>query len=309
MVTKMKTPEKRRFWQRSNIQKRRAHIGFFFILPWLIGAVAFFAVPMVRSALYAFNDINLTGTGVSYSFKGFDNFIYIFTEDANFLPNLTGAVFGVIYQVPVILVFSLLAAMVLRGKFKGRTLFRAVFFFPVIIASGAVITILREQVMMTASSVTAQQQAYMFTLPAFDGVTRALGLPSFMVSAAKAVVSGFFDITWKSGVQVLLLLAAVTNISQSVYEAADIEGATTWEKLWKITFPLISPTLLVTAIYSIIDSFTDYGNKVMRMITDYFDKGSYEYSTAIGLVYFLTVLLLVGLVNLLLARRVSYVSD
>ena len=103
---------------------------------------------------------------------------------------------------------------------------------------------------------------------------------------ADSVVNGFFDITWKSGVQIILLLAAVNHISPSSYEAADIEGATAWEKLWKITIPMISPTILVVVIYSIIDSFTDYNNQIMRMIDEYAGNINYEYSTTIGLVYF-----------------------
>lgn len=293
---------------RTLMQKRRERWGWLFILPWFIGAVYFFLVPMVQSAMYAFNKVTLTGDGVRYQFVGIDNFIYTFTQDANFLPNLTDAVLKVLYQVPVILVFSLLIAMVLRGKYVGHTFFRAVFFFPVIIASGVVITILREQVMMTGAATTAQQQAYMFSLPDFDRVIETLGMPAFVGELAASVVNGFFDITWKSGVQIILLLAAVNHISPSSYEAADIEGATAWEKLWKITFPMISPTILVVLIYSIIDSFTDYGNKVMRMISDYFDKGSYEYSTTIGLIYFLTVLVLVGIVNILVGRRIHYDS-
>ena len=294
--------------ERTVMQKRRSRAGFLYILPWLIGAVFFFVVPVVKSWVYAFSDIDLRGGGLSLEFIGLKNFQYIFTEDASFLKNLAGTIGHVLYQVPVIVIFSLLVAMLLKKKFIGQTFFRAVFFFPVIIASGVVITILREQVMMTGSAVSAQQQAYMFTLPSFDGLTATLGLPEFMVDIAASVVNGFFDITWKSGVQIILLIAAVSHISESAYEAADIEGATAWEKLWKITFPLISPTLLVVAVYSLIDSFTDYGNAVMRSIRDYFDQSSYEYSIAIGVVYFVIILLIVGVTNLVLSKRIAYAA-
>lgn len=109
--------------------------------------------------------------------------------------------------------------------------------------------------------------------------------------------------------QIILLLAAVNHISPSSYEAADIEGATAWEKLWKITIPMISPTILVVVIYSIIDSFTDYNNQIMRMIDEYAGNINYEYSTTIGLVYFLVILVLVGLVNLIMGRFIHYSVD
>lgn len=290
-------------------QKRNERWGWLFILPWFIGAVYFFLVPMIQSGVYAFSKVSMLGGATKFTFVGLDNFIYMFTVDAEFLPNLADSLLKMIYQVPVIVIFSLLIAMVLRGKYVGHTFFRAMFFFPVVIASGVVITILQTQVMMTGSATTAQQQAYMFSLPSFDGLTELFGLPGFAVDLADSVVNGFFDITWKSGVQIILLLAAVNHISPSSYEAADIEGATAWEKLWKITIPMISPTILVVVIYSIIDSFTDYNNQIMRMIDEYAGNINYEYSTTIGLVYFLVILVLVGLVNLIMGRFIHYSVD
>ena len=290
-------------------QKRYERWCWLFILPWFIGAVYFFLVPMIQSGVYAFSKVSMLGGATKFTFVGLDNFIYMFTVDAEFLPNLADSLLKMFYQVPVIVIFSLLIAMVLRGKYVGHTFFRAMFFFPVVIASGVVITILQTQVMMTGSATTAQQQAYMFSLPSFDGLTELFGLPSFAVDLADSVVNGFFDITWKSGVQIILLLAAVNHISPSSYEAADIEGATAWEKLWKITIPMISPTILVVVIYSIIDSFTDYNNQIMRMIDEYAGNINYEYSTTIGLVYFLVILVLVGLVNLIMGRFIHYSVD
>ncbi|MDD2361629.1 MAG: sugar ABC transporter permease [Oscillospiraceae bacterium] len=293
----------------THMQKKRAIWGVLFILPWFIGAVYFFLIPMIQSAVYAFSDVTLTGTGSAFEFIGMKNFIYMFAQDPNFITNLTGSVINVIYQVPVIVIFSLLIAIILRNKFRCRTLVRAIFFFPVIIASGVVITILREQVMMAATSITEQQQAYMFTAPSFTFFIEQLGVPESITKIVQNVMNGFFDIIWKSGVQIILLLAAVNHIPASSYEAADIEGASAWEKLWKVTFPLISPTVLVVLIYSIIDSFTDYGNLVMRMVSSYFDKGQYEYSATIGITYFIMVLLLVGFVNFIIGRRVHYAVD
>lgn len=291
-----------------NILKKRAKWGRLFILPWLVGCVFFFLMPMIQAAIYAFSDMDMTAQGVRTKFIGLANFIYIFTQDSNFIRHLTSSAMNVLYQVPVIVLLSLVVSVVIKNKFFGRTLVRAILFFPVIIASGVVITILKEQVMMN-SSVSVAQQAYMFNVPAFDVFAQKVGFPGFLTQYISAVVNGFFNIMWKSGVQMVLMLSAVTHIPASAYEAADIEGATGWEKLWKITFPLVSPTILIVIIYSIIDSFTDYGNLIMRMITSYFEKGQYEYSTAIGLVYFIIVLVIVGIVNAVFARRVFYQTE
>ena len=137
----------------------------------------------------------------------------------------------------------------------------------------------------------------MFAAPSFDYFVENLGVPEAAAELVRNVSSGFFDIVWKSGVQITLLLTAVNHISSSSYEAADIEGASWWEKLWKITFPMISPTVLVVLIYSIIDSFTDF-----------FERGLYEYSATVGIVYFAVILLLVGAVNLIIGRRIQYVT-
>ena len=287
---------------RTETQKRSERWGYLFILPWLIGTVYFFLVPMVQAGIYAFSDVELVGGTTKIEFVGLKNFIELFTQHSEFWPNLTEAALTMLYEVPVVVVFSLLIAMVLRGNFRGHTFFRATFFFPVIIASGVVITILRTQVMMTGSATSAQQQAYMFNLPDFKVLTELFGLPDFMVELASNVVNGFFDITWKSGIQIILLLVAVNHISPSYYEVADIEGATAWEKLWKVTIPMIAPTILVVIIYTIIDSFTDYGNVIMRMIDDYAGNSKYSYSTAIALVYFVIVASLIGIVTLVMQR-------
>ena len=288
--------------ERTQTQKRNERWGYLFILPWLIGTFYFFVIPMVQAGIYAFSEVKLSGGTTSIKYVGLKNFIDLFTYHTEFWPNLTESLLTMLYEVPVIVVFSLLIAMVLRGDYKGHTFFRATFFFPVIIASGVVITILRTQVMMTGSATSAQQQAYMFNLPDFTVLTELFALPDFMVELASDVVNGFFDITWKSGIQIILLLVAVNHISPSYYEVADIEGATAWEKLWKVTIPMIAPTILVVIIYTIIDSFTDYGNVIMRMIDDYASEIKYDISTAIALIYFVIVGAMIGAVTLVMQR-------
>ncbi|MEG1886803.1 MAG: sugar ABC transporter permease [Oscillospiraceae bacterium] len=293
----------------SRVQVRRALWGLLFVLPWAIGTIYFFLYPMIQSVVYAFCKVSFTTPNDKFTAVGFDNFRYLFTQDPHFITNLTESVLKVVYEVFVIMIFSLLIAIVLRKKFFGRTAVRAIFFFPVIITSGVVITILKEQVLMNAGVMSEQQQAFMFAAPSFDYFIEQLSIPAPVIKLVQWVTMGFYDIIWKSGVQIVLLLTAVNHISSSSYEAADIEGATAWEKLWKITFPMISPTILVVLIYSIIDSFTDYGNKIMRMIGSFFELGQYEYSATIGIIYFIVILILVGLVNFTIGRRIHYAVE
>ena len=106
--------------------------------------------------------------------------------------------------------------------------------------------------------------------------------------------------------QMLLLLSAINNIPKSFYEAAVLDGAGEWVKFWKITFPAITPSLLVVIIYTVIDSFLDYDNLVMEMIRDYYQDNNYTYSATIGVIYFVCILAFVGLVSLVMRKLVVY---
>ena len=289
------------------ITQRKAVAGRLFILPWAVGLIYFFVLPFVQGLIYTFNKIAFTKDGVKFSFIGLNNYYKAFT-DTDYIQKLTVSLQQMIPQVLIIVFFSLFVAIILRSEFKGRTLARSIFFLPVIISSGVVITVLKENV-MTGSSSEAKQASYMFQAPSFAETLSNLGLPTQVLNIFTQIVNQLFDLTWKSGVQILLLLAAVNNIPKSSYEVADIEGATEWEKFWKITFPLVSPTLLVAVIYTIIDSFTDYGNKVMRLVADQMSKGYYEYSSTLAYIYFICVLAVIGIVGFFMSRRVFYVSE
>ncbi len=293
----------------SSLEKQRGRWGWFFVAPWILGISVFFVWPMIDSIVYSFSRLNVTENGFQLTFVGFENFLYFFTEDTFFLQYLAESIGGIIPSVLMIVAFSILIALVLKEKFLGRSLARAVFFFPVIIASGVVITILKSQVMMSGSSVSDMSPSYLFQAPDLVEVFADLKIPDKILTSITDILNQIFDLTWKSGVQILLLLAAINNIPASFYEVGVMEGATAWEKFWKITFPTISPTLLVVIIYTIIDGFTDYGNKVMGMLRDFYTNNNYAYSATIGVIYFVCILAIIGLINFILSRWVFYSSD
>ena len=293
----------------SSLEKQRGRWGWFFVAPWIVGISVFFVWPMIDSIVYSFSRLNVTENGFQLTFVGFENFLYFFTEDTFFLQYLAESIGGIIPSVLMIVAFSILIALVLKEKFLGRSLARAVFFFPVIIASGVVITILKSQVMMSGSSVSDMSPSYLFQAPDLVEVFADLKIPDKVLTSITDILNQIFDLTWKSGVQILLLLAAINNIPASFYEVGVMEGATAWEKFWKITFPTISPTLLVVIIYTIIDGFTDYGNKVMGMLRDFYTNNNYAYSATIGVIYFVCILAIIGLINFILSRWVFYSSD
>ena len=88
-----------------------------------------------------------------------------------------------------------------------------------------------------------------------------------------------------------------------------MEGASSWESFWKVTFPMITPIILVNLIYSIVDSFTDYSNQTMRMILNLTRTLKIEYSAALSWIYFFIVFAIIGLVYFLINKRVFYLSE
>lgn len=289
---------------------RKAIAGRLFILPWFIGLVIFFIIPFVQSLIFTFNKIGISSKGITLKFVGFYNYIYAFTTDTDFVTSLKSSLQAIVPNVLIIVFFSLFVAMILRSDFKGKTFARAIFFLPVIISSGVVVAILKENIMAGSSAETVNQASYLFQVPSFAVVLDRLGLPSQITGGITTMINQLFDLTWKSGVQILLLLAAVNNIPKSSYEVADIEGATEWEKFWKITFPMASPTLLVAVIYTAIDYFTDYGNAVMRYVTKLLSsQGAYEYSSTLAFIYFICVFAIIGIIGFIISRYVFYMSD
>ena len=261
---------------------------------------------MAQSVIYSFCNLTVSGNGFKTDFTGLSNYSYLFTKDTFFLQYLTGSVASVFPRVVMITAFSLLIAVVLKERFIGRSLARTVFFFPVIIASGVIISILQDKVMMSGSGVTDMSPGYMFKAPDLVAVFSELGLPEAVTKSITDIINSMFDLTWQSGVQILLLLSAINNIPSSFYEAAVMDGATAWEKFWKITFPTVTPTLLVSVIYTVIDGFTDYDNKVMQLLRSYYTNNNYTYSATIGVIYFFCILLIIGLIQLVSKRFVVY---
>lgn len=288
-----------------SLKSQHAKWAWVFLAPWLIGIVIFFVWPMAQAVIYSFSRLTVTASGFQLDWVALDNYSYLFTKDTFFLPNLTQALGEVVPSVLMITAFSLFIAVILKENFFGRSAARTVFFFPVMIASGVIITILKEQVMMSVST-SDNTAAYLFQAPDLVNTFAAFGLPDFVLTSITDIVNGFFDLTWKSGVQMLLLLSAINNIPKSFYEAAVLDGADAWVKFWKITFPAITPSLLVVIIYTVIDSFLDYDNLVMSMIRNYYQNNNYTYSATIGVIYFVCILALVGLVSLVMRKLVVY---
>lgn len=281
---------------RLTIQTRNVLEAYSFLSLWLIGFALFMAVPLGRSLYYSFNQMKVTKEGLVPNWIGMANFRRAFSTDVNFLPLLQNSILGLIIQVPLILIFAMFAALLLNRPMIGRTFFRGIFFLPVIIASGAVLV---EMLQQGAERMPLFTSSSLF-LALVDVIPRDI-LEPLLTLADKLTL-----VMWDSGVQILIFLAGLQTVSLSLYEAAEIDGATKWESFWKITFPMITPMILVNTLFTIVNSFTSARNEMMLYIRDVvFSDNEYGYGSSIGWIYFIFIFLLIGLVFLIFRKSLS----
>ena len=183
------------------------------------------------------------------------NFKYAFAADPQYKQNLITVLKDTAITTPMILIFSLFIAVILNQEFKGRGFARAIFFLPVIIATGPVYNIISGDIASTGADSGAQFST-LFETDIVDQLLEFVGVMNISAQLSNiinSVVTNIFGLVWSSGIQILIFLAALQNIPVSAKEAASMEGATAWEYFWKITLPYVSPMILANFIYTVID--------------------------------------------------------
>ena len=266
-------------------------------------------VPLVQSFLFSFQSVEHQPGQIITKNVGLKNIEYIFTQDPDFLPKLTGSLAQILYQVPVVVISSLLLALLINQKFRGRTFVRAVVFLPFIMATGVVMQMLKQDVFASSLQMGQSPNNYMMQSAGLDEVLKGLSWSDSIVEALTDISSTIFDMLWLTGLQVILFLAGLQTISPSLYEAASIEGATAWEELWKITIPMLSPIILVNIIYTLIDTFTNADNAMMQLISDNSKQLRFSTAAAMSWVYFLVIFIVLGAATLILKKKIVYVVD
>lgn len=292
-------------------ERKKGLYGYGFIAIWIVGVLTFFIRPLIGVFEFAFCDININQQvgGYTLSWNNFEWIKYAFQTDPSFLRSMVTSFLSMFYSVPGIVIFSLTIAVILNQKFHGRTFARAIFFLPVIVTSGVVISIIQGDSMSTVV-LSGSKGGSMVQAFGLSNFLYSLNLPSDVVDFISNFTNQMFNFAWKSGVQILLFIAALQTISPDLYEASSIEGATAWEDFWKITIPMISPMILLASIYTIVDSFTDYSSSTMTYITDQVkNKGRIEYGSVLAIIYSLLALAVIGIVYVIIDRLVFYSVD
>ncbi|WP_079693660.1 MULTISPECIES: carbohydrate ABC transporter permease [unclassified Paenibacillus] len=290
-------------WGRRTYAQQKAAWGVIYVLPWLIGFVLFFFVPLLASLRYSLSSIQANAQGISIQFTGLANYIQALTVNTSFNRALIGSITDVFVNVPLIVIFSLFLAVILNQKFPGRAIARSIFFLPVILASG-VIMALESTSLIEAVNQSSTGGSALGTFE-IENLMLDAGLSEWVVMYLSGAVDRIYQIVSQSGVQILIFLAGIQTISPQLYEASKMEGATGYEAFWKITFPMVSPLIFVNVIYTIVDSFAN--NAMTSLIRDTgFVKFDFGLSSAMAWVYFVAIAVILIIVSLIFSKRVFY---
>ncbi|MCL2632904.1 MAG: sugar ABC transporter permease [Oscillospiraceae bacterium] len=308
---------------RLSYERKKRLYGYGFIALWAVGVLYMFLMPLAQSLNYSFNtttlvdanrveEYGMTAPGIHLEWNDFEHYKYAFLTDPDYITDLAASLWGMLPNVSLILVLSLFIAILLNQKFKGRAFMRAIFFLPVLIATGPVIAVINGDIMSQGASGGAAQFSTLFKTDLVDGFMRFLGLYNIseeFTTFVSETTSDIFNLIWKSGIQILIFLAALQQIPVSAKEAASMEGATGWEFFWKITFPTISPMILANLIYTVIDNFSDSQNPVMKLVMVNARGLKYGYSSAIAWIYFVIIALALAIIVAIVSKFVFYQVD
>lgn len=273
--------------KRLSLQQKRSLEGLAFTTPYIIGTIMFFLFPLIVSIRLVFGEV-VKISGFQIKWTGLENLRVLFLEDITFLPMLFKEMGSILIKIPLIIVFSLMLAILISRKIRFRSMFRLIFFMPFIFGQGVVIRLL------VGFGITEN----VFSLQSSSFIPQ--NIIAYMGPSVSNTVNGFLSIIvtvfWSCSMQMLVFLAGVQAIPEALYESASVDGASEWEKLWKITLPMCIPSIVVSVIFTITDSFTAADNPILELLTTAgIENMQFGYAAAAGWVYCILVLLMVGI--------------
>lgn len=248
---------------RLSLTQKRTVNGYLFILPWLVGFIVFYLRSLIMTVQFSLSELsmNVESGGYQLKFLGLENYIYAFRVHGTFKQILTTSIMDMVIDVPLIIFFSLLMALLLNKKFKGRTVVRAIFFLPVILNAEAIVeavetaTVMMSGGLNASSSEMASAGASGMGIAYYIDLFGNLMIPNQVLEYIVGAVDRITGIISASGVQIVIFIAALQSIPGSLYEVAQMEGATAYETFWKVTFPMVMPHIITNIVYTVVDSF------------------------------------------------------
>lgn len=319
-AAKAKAPAKRQ--KIVSLDKKKARAGWLFILPFVIAFIIIYLPMVIDSFTFSVCDIKMGGAanggGYRLEWAGLEHYREALFDDPSFVRSLTTGIKELIFDIPAIVVFSLFVAVLLNKKMLGRAAFRAIFFIPVILSTGLIDSVSNMAAIgngyfangvVDDGSGESNAVAEIISLTDLTWLFKNMQVGTELLEYVIGVVNNIYNIINRSGVQMLIFLAGLQSISPAIYESCSIDGATGWETFWKITFPMISPMILVNSIYTVIDSFTSSDNTIMQYIkSKYTDvaNGGREIATAMSWIYFVIVIAIVAVVAAVMSAYIFY---
>ena len=281
--------------------------GLFFIFPWIIGFLAFTVYPFFASLYFSFTNFNIIN--FSPRWVGLDNYVELFTADPLFWTSIGNSIKYAALLLVAATVFDIFIAYLLSLNVKFLSIYRTIFFFPVLVP-------------VVAGSLT-----WIWILnPRFglmNGLLELIGIkgPNWLASPQTAMYSLIFIGVWGSGRSVIVYLSGFNDIPRQLYEAADIDGASGFQKFWRITLPLLTPQIffnIVTLIIFSLQSFSEVyimtgggpANSTLLYAVNLYNRAFRDYamgySSALAWIMFLLILGLTLIIFKFLAGKVIY---
>ncbi|MBR7133617.1 MAG: sugar ABC transporter permease [Clostridia bacterium] len=292
-----------------SFERRQARSGYIFCLPFIIGFILFVGFPLIKVIGFSFHNLFVGTVTYDTEFVGLEHYNRILFVDPDFRKTVVSSIGEMLFNVPVVVMFSFFIASLLNQRFIGRTVFRAILFLPVVFASGLVTSITSGDFisnnMQNIGSLSGESNA-MFA-GTFTDILLEMDIGNGVVEFIEDLVSRIEDITTMAAVPSVIFLSGMQSISPSVFEASYIEGASGWDVFWKITFPMVSPLVLVNIVYCIVDSFTSATNTAITSIHNVlFVNAKYGLGSAMAIFYLAIVGVFIAVVFVLIRRLVYY---
>jgi ABC-type sugar transport system permease subunit len=305
-----------------SLDKKKARAGWMFILPFVLGFILIYLPIVVDSLTFSVSDIKMgggsKGGGYTLTWAGLEHYKDALFKDTSFVQTLTTGLKELVFDIPAIVVFSLFIAVLLNKKMFGRAAFRAIFFIPVILSTGLIDSVSNmgavgnsyfQGGVVDDGSGSSNAVNEIISLTDLSWLFKNMQVGTELLEYVIGIVNDIYNIINRSGVQMLIFLAGLQSISPAIYESCSIDGATGWETFWKITFPMISPMILVNAIYTVIDAFTSSDNRIMKYIEGMYtniSEGGREIATAMSWIYFIIVIGIVLVVTGIMSAYIFY---
>ena len=289
---------KKKSHRTKSFQRRQDKYGYLFMLPWILGFLVFTMIPFVMTIYLSFTDVKQDIRGFNIEFTGIYNYRQVFLVNTDFTPALVSFLGMIIPYTLVVVIMSFILAMLLNTIVKGKALYRTVYFLPVVVLSGPVMYQLMNLTPEVEGQVNELYSSFLIRM-----------IQSYSPPAADAMVSLFDNLSiilWFTGIPIVLFINGLQKINPSLYEAARIDSATSWQILWKITMPIIRPTALIVTVFTIVQlGGMDTINPVLVMIKERTmnTSGGFGYAATISWIYSLVVLLIIGAAFVLFRER------